>query len=62
MKNRIRQLYHFLMWRGLRAWAKAHRHFFGYGDAYIHLHLAAIQHHDEYIEAVVLRDRDFLKF
>lgn len=59
MKNKIRQLYHFLMWRGLRAWAKAHRHFSGYGDAYTHLHLAAIQHHDEYIEAVILGDRDF---
>lgn len=60
MKNKIKQLYHFLMWRGLSAWAKAYRHFFGYGDIYAHLHLAAIQHHDEYIEAVVLGDRDFL--
>lgn len=60
MKNKIRQLYHFVMWEGLRAWAKAHRRFFGYGDAYIHLHLASVQHHDEYIEAIVLGDRDFL--
>lgn len=55
----MRRRYHYLMWKLYHGAAKAYHIMFGNDDHYIMLHLTAIEHHNEWIHAIVAGDKDF---
>lgn len=55
----MKRRYHYLMWKLYQNAAKAYLIMFGNDDHYIMLHLSAIEHHNEWIHAIVVGDKDF---
>lgn len=55
----MRRRYHYLMWKLYQNAAKAYHTMFGNDNHCIMLHLTAIEHHNEWIRAIVIGDKDF---
>lgn len=55
----MRRRYHYLMWKLYHGAAKAYRTVFSNDNHCIMLRLAAIEHHNEWIRAIVTGDKDF---